>query len=168
MTVDPAEVNAVLSGDLGPGAADQGNPGHDTARAIARRVQAVDMRIAGARYADIAEQFGYTDPSTARGVVMRSLRAVEAEKVGELRELENARLDLAQQAIWPKVLRGDPQALNAWIRLSKRRADLNGLDAPKQVIISSGTQAALEDALADLQQLIMGEDGYYRATEGDG
>lgn len=148
---------------LPPATHDQGNAGHELARASARRAHAVRLRLAGLTYDQIARECGYSNKSAARQVVIRALTKIEAESVGELRALENARLDADE-----RVLRGiiggvnnKPadriKAIDSRLRLSARRARLNGLDAPLQVALSAGVTASLEDALAEAEALIRGE-----------
>lgn len=144
---------------LPPAHTDQGNPGHDLARASARRTKAVRLRMSGATYDQIAKQCGYTDKSTARKAVMRSLVAVEAESVSELRLLENARLDSDEMVLRTIIANGSNKAadriraIDSRLRLAARRARLNGLDAPIQVALSAGISADLDDALTELAEL---------------
>lgn len=149
----PPEFVEQMIEDLPPGT--QGRT--DAAEDAARRVKAVTMRLAGMTYEQVAEQAGYSDKSAARQTVMRALERVEQQRVDDLRALENARLDRAQAAIWPKVIGGDIKAVDSFLRLSARRARMNGLDAPVSVTINPGTQAALTDALADLREIVLGE-----------
>ena len=44
--------------------------------------------------------------------------------------LELARLDVAQRAIWKKVVKGDLAAIDRLLKIMQRRAKLIGLDAP--------------------------------------
>lgn len=136
---------------------ERGTPGHDLARAAARRAQAVRMRLAGFTYEQIAEETGYADKSAARHAVLRALDQYEHTQVTELKAVENAALNRAQVAIWPKVLEGDIKAVLAFIRISQRRARMNGLDAPQQVAITSPTRMELADAISEFRQTVMGE-----------
>lgn len=137
---------------IGPASDDVGVPGHDEAQQLSRQSQAVIYRLSGLTYDQIAERVGYSDRSGARQAVLRALAAVRDDSVSELRDLENARLERANQAIWPAVISGDVAALRAWLRLAERRARLNGLDSPTQVAISTGTKAELEAAFGALRE----------------
>lgn len=139
--------------DLGEGADFKGVA--TVAEAAARRARAVRARLAGASYREIAEQLGYADKSSAYRAVMRSIDRVEVQAVEDLRDEENARLDRAQFAIWQQVLDGDLNAVNTFLRLSKRRADLNGLDAPRAIDVSTTVRGEMETALDDLQEIIL-------------
>jgi hypothetical protein len=157
-----AATDAVMGTDLPPAGQDRGTPGHDLARATARRAQAVRDRLGGLSYVEIAERHGYADKSAARNVVMRALDRVEARAVDELRDVENARLDLIQLSLTPILVStgGRPAdriaAASALLRTSERRARLNGLDAPARLEVSAGAQAQLQDALAELRQVVLG------------
>lgn len=154
---------AVHDTDLGPASADQGTPGHDLARATARRAQVVRDRLAGLSYQEIADKHGYRDKSAARDVVIRALTRVEAKQVEEYRTVENARLDLITLAMTP-IMVGQTEkpsdriaAAGALLRTSERRARLNGLDAPTRVEVTAGAQAMLDDALTELREVVLGE-----------
>lgn len=140
-----------------------GYTGHELARAAARRTMAVRLRLSGATYQQIADQCGYSNKSNARQVVLRALTRLEVESVGELRALENARLDADEMVLRSIIAKGSNKpadrirAIDSRLRLSARRARLNGLDAPLQVALSAGVTASLEDALAEAEALIRGE-----------
>jgi hypothetical protein len=100
---------------------------------IERRRQAVELRIAGKSWQEIADLLGYDSKGTACGDVRRALqKAVEklAVPMEEYRQLELDRLDKMQDALWPKVLEGDTRTVDTSLRLMDRRAKLLGLDAP--------------------------------------
>lgn len=159
-----------LTNGLPPAGELVGDNGHDTAITLARGARVVRLRAMGATYAQIAASEGYTDPATARNAVVRTLRAHQAEAVQDLRVLENERLDIALATVIPLLTHAEPtvrlKAVDSLVRVSKRRADMNGLDAPKQVTISAGVQADLERALAELTDVVMGEVVEDRLLEG--
>lgn len=166
---------AVLGADLGPASADRGVPGHDLARASARRAQAVRDRLAGMSYDEIAERHHYSDRSSARRAVMGALDRVEAKQVADLRDVENARLDLITLAMTPILVDGRQpatarvSAATVLLRTSERRSRLNGLDAPVRVQVSDGAMAMLEDALREVREafgdVVPGEVTDQRAAE---
>lgn len=114
----------------------QGTPGSRKSELIAKRTQAVTYRLAGMSYAQIAEACGYTEAAQARNLIVGALRETLSAQVDELRELENLRLDRQLAAIWTQVLAGDIPAGGLALRLSERRAKLNGLDRPTTVNIT--------------------------------
>jgi hypothetical protein len=105
--------------------------------AAERARQALELRKAGAQYADIATTLGYADASGAYRAVSRALAKLTAEPAAELRELELLRLDRMLQAIWDQVIRGNHGAVDRALRIGERRAKLLGLDAPQKIAPTS-------------------------------
>jgi DNA-binding CsgD family transcriptional regulator len=152
-------------------------------RQEARRVEAMSLVIAGLTYEQIAERMKIS-PSGVRALVERTLERATNRNVEALREIENARLDRAQAAIWTKVLGGDLKAIDTYLRISTRRAKMNGLDAPTNINLNLSIKQEMEQALNELHEVVMGEvieydagdtdagpgegDGDYREVEGPG
>lgn len=170
---DPATVSEltdeVMGTELRPASQRRGRAGHDPAETAAVRTQAVRLRLAGLSYSAIAEQLGFTDHSQVRNLVVRALNRVEFTAVEEYRDIESARYDEVQRNLWPLVIGPrDPaatgyvppetrlKAIDSFLRLSKRRADLLGMDAPKRIEVSSGATADVEEALAEFEAVVMG------------
>ncbi|MEZ0066692.1 hypothetical protein ABIA32_002704 [Streptacidiphilus sp. MAP12-20] len=117
-----------------------------------RRRQAVELRIAGRSWQQIADQLEYSSKGAACTDVRRALeKAVEklAIPLEAHRQLELDRLDAIQNALWDKVLDGDTKAIDTTLRLMDRRAKLLGLDAPQRHEL---TLEAIDAALADVEQ----------------
>lgn len=128
----------------------------DQARFLTRVEYAARLRIHRVRWDEVARRAGYADKGTACKAVLGYLRRRADETTAELREQESALLDAAAAAIMGKVEAGDPRAQDTLIRNRARYAALNGLNAPVAITLSSGTQAAMHDALAELETLVMG------------
>ena len=79
---------------------------------------------------------GWASSPNGTHLIDRTLPTAVNRAAEEMRELENARLDSAQAAIWSKVLAGDYRAVIVFLQISPRRAKLNGLDSPSSVVIS--------------------------------
>ena len=97
--------------------------------AHARQLQALELRLAGATYEQIAEQLGYAGRSGAFKAVESALKQTLREPAAELRSLSAERLDRATLAIWRAVGAGDLHAIDVLLRLEARRARLLGLDS---------------------------------------
>ena len=95
-----------------------------------RRRRAVEMRLAGATYQVIADRLDWSGPSGAHQEVARALRAGEGP-AGQLREVELARLDVLQAAVWPKAVAGHLKSVDRTLSIMARRSRLLGLDAPR-------------------------------------
>lgn len=119
-----------------------------------RRVKAVSLRLAGLTYAQIGEQIGLSEASTML-TVQRALANAESKNVDILRDVENARLDRAQSAIWSKVLRGEEKAITVFLKISDQRVKLNGLAAPSRVEVNVGIRHEMEQALQELESMVL-------------
>lgn len=112
-----------------------------TARDKQRR--ALELRTEGRTLDQIADELGYADKSGAHRAITAALDRHEAAAVDEYRDLEAARLNELQQAIWPLAKAGDIPAVTACVRIIDRRARLLGLDAP--VLVDVNATAATVD-----------------------
>jgi orotate phosphoribosyltransferase-like protein len=97
------------------------------ALAAARRVRAVELKTSGYTYSQVAAELGYTSRGTAYNVVTKALRDQTAEAVTDLRDLENARLDALQVALWDAAMTGDVSAAVAVVKIVQARVRLNAL-----------------------------------------
>lgn len=102
-------------------------------KARLRDAEAVELRLAGKVYREIAEELGYADAGEAYHAVQRSIARVEAEGVEQLREVEQARLEKLHGAFWGDAVAGDGKAADRALRISERRSRLMGLDGPVKV-----------------------------------
>jgi ribosome modulation factor len=148
--------NGGVSGSTGSSADRRHSNLGDARRAgqRARRVEALSLKLAGVSTAQIAQRMGI-QPDMVRKLINRTLATAENRAVEEMRELENARLDRAQAAIWSNGLAGDYRAVVVFLQISARRARLNGLDSPASVVISPDVRVEMELALADLQHVVL-------------
>ena len=81
-------------------------------------------------------------------LVAKALREQTAEAVADLRDLENARLDALQLALWDAAMTGDISAVVAVVKIVQARVHLNGLEfaraglgavsqTPRTLVVSS-------------------------------
>ena len=99
---------------------------------IAKEQEIVKLRRGGLPFDLIGERVGLST-SGAQRAYERSLARVVKEDVDAIRQVETERLDLAQSAIWGKVLQGDNASIQSLIRIMDRRAKLLGLDQPTRI-----------------------------------
>jgi hypothetical protein len=99
------------------------------AKAVERQRQAIQLRIAGATFAQIGAELGIT-PQGAEKAVIAGLREHTREAAENCLPLELERLDRLQLAWWGPAVNGDVQAANIVLKISERRSKLLGLDAP--------------------------------------
>ena len=152
------EIAEVVSNSAGPDR-DAELPNLDGARRsrqAARRAEALAYKLAGLPNAQIAERMGVSE-SGVIDLINRTLERATNKAAEEMRDIENARLDRAQAAIWTKVLAGDTKAVDTFLRISQRRARLNGLDAPTSINLSVSVRQEMEAALATLENVVLGQ-----------
>lgn len=134
---------------------------------LARRTQAMEMRIRGLSYNEIAARLGIS-VATAYYDVQRSLVSLgkyNTHLTEQVREVELARLDLATQALMPGVVEGKLGPIEVMLKVMARRAALLGLDAdtakakgnlpdPQQplTVLRNMSQDQIEARLAVLRQ----------------
>lgn len=119
--------------------------------------EALSLRLAGLTQAQIAARLGIA-VNAVQETLSRELDKGRPsdEQIRQMRELENARLDRVQAAIWSKVLEGDLKAVDSYLRISQRRARMNGFDAPIDVTLSITVRQEMEQALAELESVVLG------------
>lgn len=138
-----------------------GNPQYQrvsaNAQALAdRRLKALDLRIQGKTYNDIAKALG-VGYKTAWDDVHHSLIVREAELVPKLRAIEEERLDrvIAECFDIMQARKGTEMALKAADRILRAvhtRAGLLGLNAPLEVNVTEQTQLDQEISALIKQQ----------------
>src|SRR5262245_46964231 len=120
-------------------------PPGDEAKRHARASQALDLRIAGATYRQIAAQLAVNERTVYYDVqqALATLDAATKDKAERLRDLEAARLDRLTVALAPGIKAGIPAAIMAAVRVMDRRAKLFGLDAPMQIAGPGGEAVSI-------------------------
>jgi hypothetical protein len=141
---DPTGVNGQTSGGTGA-------TGNSVSRARQRKANAaIQMRLAGATWGEIALALGFPTPRQALVATEKALeKQLDAnEDRDKMRRLANARLERLLRSVWPKAV--DPDHPDHLIALAKAReviADhrkLFGLDAPTEVVVHTPTMTELE------------------------
>jgi hypothetical protein len=101
-------------------------------QAMEREEKALELKKAGATYAEIGRRLGI-QRSGARKAVLRALERTK-ERIGAgadaLRQLESSRLDDLMLACWRDALRGDVAKIKVVLSIMERRARYFGLDSP--------------------------------------
>lgn len=130
------------------------NSGESAKRARMRKATAgIQMRLAGATWAEIALACGYATPRTACVAVEKALvKELTTSDRAELRQMASLRLDRLLRSVWPKAV--DPDNPEHLLAVTKARevissfTKLHGLDAPSEVIVHSPTTDAIEQWVA--------------------
>ena len=105
-------------------------PSRITPSVIEREAEVLKLRRGGLTFDLIAKELGFKHASGAHKAYVNACKRIIVADVQEIRNVEVERLDIAQSAIWARVLRGEIPAIQALIRIMERRARLLGLDAP--------------------------------------
>lgn len=138
----------------------EGPTGARRVKAAERTRQAIALKKAGLSLEAIGQRLGISKAAAGKALHrgLAELRAETLVDAEELRTIESARLDQAQAAIWPEVVKGKLAAIDRFVRIAQRRAALLGLDAPTKVdaTVEDTTQprAAMEAMLAGLAEKI--------------
>jgi hypothetical protein len=103
-----------------------------------RQRQALDRRLAGETYQQIADALGYKSKCGAYKAVDGALREVTREPAEAVRALELARLDELYRAASPFAKNGEAVMIAACLRIMERRAKLLGLDLPPAELPPTG------------------------------
>lgn len=98
--------------------------------AAERQAQAMQLKLAGATYEEIATALGYSSKQAAWRSVQRAREDMLRDPAEELVKQEADRLDRLQRALWTDAIKGNQGAVDRVLRVMERRAKLLGLDAP--------------------------------------
>jgi hypothetical protein len=116
-----------------------------------KRRQAVELRLAGATYAVIADRLGYANHGSARKAVLVALKTAIREPAAEVLDRELERLDTMLLGLWAQARRGDVVAIDRVLKIMDRRAKYLGLDKVQvDVTTHDGDLQDLDAALAAL------------------
>ncbi|MFI0822338.1 hypothetical protein ACH4TX_41800 [Streptomyces sp. NPDC021098] len=133
----------------------------EQAEVAERRVKLIKLRRQGISFDDERVlALGYSSRGAASKDFVRALaqrRDEQAAEISVYRQEENERLDALLEAVWPDALTGDPRAIETALKISDRRARLNGLDAPVRTELSGPDGGAVplgSGALDELNKLI--------------
>ena len=111
------------------------------AAAAVRALQALELRLQGLTYEEIARQCGYAGRQGAYNAVQRELHRTLQEPAEDVRALEVSRLDRLYRAMETKALKGDTWSVDRCLNIMARRAALLGLDI--KVESGLGSQLAI-------------------------
>jgi hypothetical protein len=127
-----------------------------TPEVLAKYEEVVRLRSIGLSFQQIADRVGYAGRSGAKAAYAEAIKTWGSDAVEEHRILENERLDYLWRTAVTQIegSKGDPGAvigaINSALRISARRAALNGLDSPRQVEIAGQDGGALRTDIGDL------------------
>lgn len=101
-----------------------------------KRERAIRLRTMGATYDQIAKELGYSNKGGAYKAVKAGLHEAIVESAMEMRVVQNDKLDMLLSRCLTAFMSGDLDQVKNILAIEKRRADLWGLDASKQVAVT--------------------------------
>ena len=101
--------------------------------AIEKQKQALELRMAGRTWQEIANVLGYKDHSGAVRAVEAALSHTLEAPSAHYRALTLERLTKVLQVFWPTMLQGSPDAARTVLHTIADNRKLMGLDAPVQL-----------------------------------
>ena len=107
-----------------------------TIDAKVRAAKALELRMEGMKFDDIANELGYNSRQAAFDAVSRELQAITREPAEEVLRLDLERLDRMWGIHYLNAQAGDAVALSSCMRIMERRARLLGLDSPAKTEIT--------------------------------
>lgn len=116
-----------------------------------RRAKVAANLLAGLSYRDIAEALDVS-LSTVAGdakLILNRWKKEQVSTVDRIRQVEDQRLQRAVNALWPKILAGDCEAIETYRKLAERRAKLLGLDAPTKTTVTINSLDQLLELLPE-------------------
>ena len=101
--------------------------------AVEKQRRAVELRLAGRTWQEIADALGYSSHTSAIDAVKTALRKTLDEPSAEFRQLTLERLTKILQVQWPNMLRGEVQAAKICLQAIGDMRQLMGVDTPSRV-----------------------------------
>ena len=101
--------------------------------AVEKQRQAVELRLAGRTWQEIANALGYRNHSSAIYAVESALKKTLEPASDSFRALTLERLTKVLQVFWPMMLQGDYNAAKTVMQAIGDMRKLMGTDAPTQV-----------------------------------
>ena len=98
-----------------------------------KQQQALELRMAGRTWQEIAEHLGYKSHTGAIEAVKVALARSNHEAAEDYRNLTLGRLTKILQVHWPLMLQADPVASKLCLQTIKDMRELTGLDAPSKL-----------------------------------
>lgn len=86
--------------------------------------KALELRLAGASAAQIADHLGLPDVDAVRREISNALAARPDADIPETLSLELARLDRPHMAVWPQATKGSLGAVDRIMKISEQRMRL--------------------------------------------
>lgn len=118
-------------------------------RTAKMRAKALELRLAGASWQQVADGAGYASKGAAHNAVKFELDQIPRDNAKHLLEQELERLDRLQMAHWSAARGGDTFATTSILKIMDMRAKLLGLHEAKE---QDGNLEAIKAALIGFKE----------------
>ena len=110
-----------------------------------RRTKAIEMRVEGFSYREIAKELGVSVATAFNDVeaVIERNKQEANENADKARRIAIQRIDVAVRGLMPDVRAGNARSAEVMAKLEERRAKLVGLDAPEKRELTGAEGAPL-------------------------
>jgi hypothetical protein len=105
--------------------------------------RAIELRLAGATFQQIADQLGYADHTGARAACVAAMGELIIEPTAELRVMQYERLNAMLLRLWPRVQAGDDSAMAMALRVMDKMDRLTGTEEPQKHEVAHTHEAAV-------------------------
>lgn len=105
---------------------------------------ALELRIQGYQFREIAEQIGYKSVQSAHAAVTSALAALPTPAAAEYRKANLERLDRLRKGNWKPATSGEHKAIASELAIQDREARYLGLDAPAKQLIAQDVRILIE------------------------
>lgn len=106
-----------------------------------RQARALELRLEGKRWAEIAAELGYSDHTGALRAVDAALDRHESPNVEAVRKLQDARLEALYERSWSDAMAGDEKAREYVLKLHDRKVKLHGANMPEKMVVAAAISA---------------------------
>ena len=113
-------------------------------RAVEKQRQALELRMAGRTFAEIAKRLGYANHAGAIAAVQTALAKTLQPTGDQFRALTLERLTKVLQVHWSAMLERDEKSSALVLRTIGDIRELLGLDAPKRQVVTGEDGGPLE------------------------
>lgn len=110
-----------------------------SAEVIEKERRAVELRLSGYSYPEIAAELGISVSNAFNRVqsALTTTIAKTAEDAEKVRNMELHRLDALLRPLYAQAKAGDPKATEMCLKIMDRRAKYLGLDSPEKLKLES-------------------------------
>jgi hypothetical protein len=145
----------------------QNQPTPAKKRTRATKLQAAEKRLsafrylrAGATWEEIAHHSGYNSAQAACKAVSSYLKKQSSIEANDYRMLQKMRYERKLVSLDEQTSKGDIQAINAWVKIMARLDTLMGVEAPKQLDVTSGGQSLVIEVVRRDRDELKANDEY--------